>query len=560
MAFQVPSIPDPNSGKKRSSTSQKPNRVQVPVPPKTAIMRSQLPPTNRKKVSTKTYDSSDDSSSDSSSDSSYPSSSKEDSNNYINKRKAMSRNSNPRDRKNNNKKKEFSSLPGYDSGNKFPGAIRTKPSEFQNQDQKPRNPLVPDTGALVKFNTDMRFTLGLNEHLGANYPLAMEVRPKVFINMANYRTAVNTAGTVANDWLKQAYYRVNRDVISKARNTSVTAAWTQTKWVTYNSDMINGLEAWYFLDSTRSIDASSTPGFRDKNATFMAYQQLFDDPVITKAMNTLQQTLNSMWCPPNLQKLIKATFQKYRVSPLEQAPLFMFASHAPFVYDGTKPFSASDVATMLDNASVSLKTADNANISSLLSTTYNSGIINSLGPSSKQTIYDPNFLEVFANQPMRLTNDLASNANHVFPFTVSGQITDIPYMINRKPEECDGFAYALHPTAIGTTVASSTLGVFTSWKTAFFVPTVPTGLGAANMTSRYTLTADAATCVSRNSFTQNSSSPDAIQLQNQTTSYYPHCCPPDGWQRVYTNNVDGPRVNLEALMDYLWGFEIQTLG
>ena len=109
----------------------------------------------------------------------------------------MSRSSNPRDRKNNNMKKEFSSLPGYDSGNKFPGAIRTKPSEFQKHDQKPRNPLVPDTGDLVKFNTDMKFTLGLNEHLGANYPLAMEVRPKVFINTANYRTTPRTATCAA---------------------------------------------------------------------------------------------------------------------------------------------------------------------------------------------------------------------------------------------------------------------------------------------------------------------------------------------------------------------------
>lgn len=571
MAFQKPYVPSPLLGKgKAISIKPVPASFRAPVSNQAAQTRSQgtnggnKPPS---KVNTKNKSQSSSSSSSSSSEESTSDFSS--SNSKSSKGEKVKDRDNKPPRRGGKKDNSRETYPSggqraRQGGTEYPGAIK---STLTNPPPKAaKNFLSYEGGDPILFKTDLKSTLTLNEHRGSSYPLALEASPRFHVNIFNCSNPIST-GAIPNNfisrYLQTIYQRLSRDVISRARSAVVTAAWTDINFRQYMKDMCNALQIYYTVDSINCTDTRASLGFRDKNVAFQVYQSKFDDPSILKAKNDLANALGNMWFPPKYHKLIAYMYQNYLTSDCEQSLWIRNVPWGQFTYDATVPFSVTNLVTQLGNATNALRTSNNTTISAALSVTYNSGVMTGLYNSSVKPVYDETFLEIFANTPCKFQNNFSADADTIVPFSVFGNVSDLPYYTKRKPEDTDGLAVALHPTYYGTVQAGSNyLGTIDATNTDnsyMFEPLYSlTHTAAGNRASKFAFNSDSDIFTARRDYVANSGTVDSVQIHTLSSAYRACASPQPGWQRAFFVNSEAPRINLGYLMDELFGLAMTS--
>lgn len=442
-----------------------------------------------------------------------------------------------------------------------PHTYVSTPNEFNSSSSIQPTLLNQGQSDFVKFSTDLKPTVTLNEFKTSSYA-NNEVIPKLLINIASYGVGFTASGAAQDTYMNEIFQTYNRDVIATIRNTVTLSSWSLPKFKSYFWKVAYALEYYYALDSILSYDPKTTTD-KDKSLCIINYQSRFQDFSIIQKKDYLEKVLRGCWFPPRLSQLIRWTYQFYKVSDLEQAIVARYVPSEDFLYDGTKAFSTTTVANTLTTIISDLITSsygvDNVVISSILSQVYPDGRITNLPKSAIAPNYDRNWLEVFYNQPNIFVDENNSNSTTLYPFSVSGLTTDIPYYVDRPLSEIDGFCFALQGISVGTAYGTGGLGVIAGWQISFLEPFNSTTMGTSNRGNKYAVDDVNGTCVRRDTYTYNSGVPDAHLIYKPTTTTYAgNSAAMPGWQRVYFDNINAPTINLGYFMDWLFG-NLQSL-
>jgi len=285
-----------------------------------------------------------------------------------------------------------------------------------------------------------------------------ESRPKLFIKGSSFASQINDAENgVYVDYqtsLNNMFRKFDIDVANKL-NSYTTSFWEVSRFRNGLYNICLGLEIYYALDSILSYNAGSMGGY-NVNRSYENYRNsLVSETSFINARNKLRVALRGMWFPPNFSALIRWFYQSYKVSPLDQSPVFRFVPNGSFFLSSTADNTVS-ASLNIDTLLSALSVGNNAaRISSILKNVYPSGVIGVLPESCSDAIYDERMADVFVNDTLVWSNVLNTNAVSYYPISYSTVNNDIPYYMSENPtDRSDGLAFALQSIATANTATT----------------------------------------------------------------------------------------------------------
>jgi len=326
---------------------------------------------------------------------------------------------------------------------------------FNLSDNSPFMGTLYGTGLTSKipFSLSLQNIMFMNDYELSNNS-ASESRIKLFLRGTSFADQfANAPFTDYQNNLVSLFAKFNVDV-ANTLNSYTSPNWDSIKFRTALYNVCKGLEIYYALDSILSYNSGSMGGYTC-NRTYEKYRNvLAANNDILAARNKLRSALKGMWFPPNFSALLRWFYQSYKVSNLDQAPIFRFIPIESLYVSSTSDntlistFDISSVLASLDATEVSAK------ITAVLKKVYPSGIIGNLPESCSDAVYDPIMAEVFVNDCIVFTDVSNSSTTSYYPISYETVKNDIPYYMSTNPtEKTNGLAYALQsiPTATGAT-------------------------------------------------------------------------------------------------------------
>jgi len=247
------------------------------------------------------------------------------------------------------------------------------------------------------------------------------------------------------------------DVANKL-NSYTSSGWDRDAFKDAMYWISKGLETYYALDSILSYNAGSMGGYT-VNRCYESYRNVVASDVnLLNARNKLRTALRGMWFPPNFSSMIRWFYQTYKVSNLDQSPIFRFVPDSSLYLSSTSDDTLAgtlDVTSILNALSVRTNAAK---ISSILKNVYPQGVIGILPGSCSDAVYDERMSEIFVNDCVVWSDVLNTNTVSYYPISYSATNNDIPYYMATNPtERTNGLAFALQCIPIHTTATSGYL-------------------------------------------------------------------------------------------------------
>jgi len=404
------------------------------------------------------------------------------------------------------------------------------------------------------FGVGMSPILTLNDGLLASYS-SFEIIPKMFANLASIATGINT-----NGFMSEIYAIFNKDIIARARNATVTSVWSQANFLSYMTQMADCLQ-WFFTIKSILVNDCRFSSKREKIQDMITYQSKFEDWTnIVAKLDKLERVLFHSWFPPRLAQFILWFSQSYKAYDLEQSPIIRFFPTQTFLYDGTKAFDPVAIGTALDTHYTNVTSVTNTTIAALLGQIYPEGIIQSLPTCTALNVYDHNFTELFANQPILFVDQFNTNSNSGYPTSIAGSASDIPYYIPGHVEDTDGFVFAIQNVLYGSPYGVGGLASgLSSANTSLVSALSSTGMATNNNGSQFALTNGSNIWTRRDSVPSNLGCPSVHTLAKGAAAFAAYSAPPVGFQRVYFDTNQAPLVNNGYLMEWFFGFRDKVI-
>jgi len=461
---------------------------------------------------------------------------------------------------NNNRKR--GSLPGTGSDGyspRMPKSANYKGKDNGSESQKNtagRMSGYLESGPIKYFKSPVRSNFTLNEFQTANYPVSGEMIPKVFFNVCSLAKGIAQSGTYSYNFFTEIYARYNLDVLHVARTSTLTTSWNLANFITYISNLLQALECYVTVKSILAF-LNNQSKLRDKNMTAINYCLQFNDYSIIAKVDFLEKSLKGFWLPPKLVDLTVWLYSWKRISELEQSALARFMPDQSFINDSVYTFSVTKINAYINICLGFLQDVNNQNISVALTSVYPDGRMSHIPIPSGEANYDTCWQEIFANQVNLFTDELNTNSISVYPFSISTSIVDIPYFVNRKPEEVDGIALALSQQALGTAYGTGSLGTLnaTAYTSAMLLPLNCVNMASDNKGNKYTLD-QSLTCQRRFIYNYIAGSDDCNYIIKLTSNYSAISVPQAGWQRVYYDTKISGQITTGYLMDWLFNLSV----
>lgn len=435
--------------------------------------------------------------------------------------------------------------------------------------------------------------LNINEATDVNAP---DFNGRLFINISSFADAMyNTDYLNLADYndalgscLDDAFFRLNKDVISNARS-SVSSSWSQSKFTDTMTTICRAIETLACIDSILAYDPKQQNVY-NRNDALDEYQKLFYRTEVLSARYNLARRLKSCWFPPDYAQLILWFYQNYRTSPLSQSAYYRYVNDGRFILhnpDGlvTEIGSVKALVSMIDSFTTALLGVDVQNISSILARIFPSGIIRGIPLSCSDAVFDKTHFEIYSNEPVLWRSPESTIEGqdwNVYPIVYgttndAGSVNnEIPYYMASDPSDKDGFAYVMQTvystsSASGysivpnTTTATNYLtrieGIrsFTPWSTWGPASSITGVTQTIKNSNKWIYDHTANKFYPRCGNIPNAlSGNDATSVIAYTTTssttwnVTPISRPNTAHQRTYFNNRKGPELNRRILVDNLF--------
>lgn len=264
---------------------------------------------------------------------------------------------------------------------------------------------------------------------------------KMTWNLANYSSVfvrIPSLSEVAGQ-LDVIYERYSRMIIAKIRSGIITS-WTKDNFKFYLRDVCALLEAYYTVDSILAYEGSTNEP--DRNPILITMKQQYSDFAIQVVHDKARSILKNTWFPEHFSKLIRWTYQNYKIGPAYQTSNYRYFPSSNWVQYSGEAFNTASVISYYNGLIDAVTTVTNRNIISLLSATIPDGIIGSLPDSCNRAVYDRQHHEGYANQGIAW-ND-GSNVLQGFPSTTVNGYTIYGSPVNTN--EAGAFPFVLSTT------------------------------------------------------------------------------------------------------------------
>lgn len=222
---------------------------------------------------------------------------------------------------------------------------------------------------------------------------------KLTWNLANYSVAFTRPSndSQVSGHLDIIFERYSRMIIAKVRS-GIISSWTLANFKSYLKAVCALLEAYYSVDSILAYEGSINEP--DRNPVLINMKQQYSDFAIQVVHDKARSILKNCWFPESFSKLIRWTYQNYKVGTAYQCSNYRYFPDAMFMKTESAPFNAAKFITYYEGliSAVTGTTVDNRNITSLLANTIPDGIIGTLPDSCNRAVYDRQHHESYFNQ------------------------------------------------------------------------------------------------------------------------------------------------------------------
>lgn len=402
----------------------------------------------------------------------------------------------------------------------------------------------------VPLNLDLPNVTHLME-LERPYQNSERISSKLYINMAQFQRNLPTAPPFTNVELQYQliFDRLSREVVSKIRSASITAAWTYVNFVGAMSVVAQALSVFYLADALLSYRSSSTKQDKNWAVLTLAEQIATEDNLLAK--DNLRKVLKGCWFPPKFAELIRWTYQIYKMNDLDQSVNYFFCPTANFLR--TNPTTdVNNISIDMNNLMDGLANPDYVKIFSILADLMPEGRIVGLPLSCSEAVYDARHFELFSNQPAIVT--IADGSAIIHPVTSSDPDGVAMYGLSGDPSTASGLPFALQ--SLWYDANTETIDFFRAFR--YVKPGLEANYDIQQNKFKAAMSGDNMFFVPRSREDEPATDEAAdIHIIEQNPSTYNVSTKVSAittpFQPVYFNSATAPLITLRNFMDELFG-------
>jgi len=396
----------------------------------------------------------------------------------------------------------------------------------------------------------------INElNIFADSSLSGELLTNYHVNLSNIsdRLLQITNGIDTSSNLYVAIFNVfnilSSDVYKEARS-SIYTSWTFANFTNYLYCMISASEDMSCIDSVLGYEPKD--GVSNKGCVDM--RNLFNTATVLNSRTLLRDALIGKCVPPAITELVRWMYQTYRYSPEKGGTHYRWLSK-PF-WIQTSP--QAGFVTEVNNNLTQMNTATNLQISAMFAKLYPTWIIKDIPGAYNDSFHDAHHLEIHLNEPTMFQDAAYTNQYSIYPSPVNAT-TDVPYYMLTEPDSTNGFGHVMTCFFQGNGVHNQ-YNTYDDYRTNSGIRHATAGSGSGStlgsLCNKFYFIGETGFFLPRAYDLQHIiCSYDAHRVISNATSTTTNSILPMGAKRVYYNNIQSTKVNLQLFVDYLFSLK-----